>query len=223
MPTSCGTAITTDGPARLARILRVLTHVEAAASRGLLLSVLLCALALPAHGEGVCGDANADMSVNSSDALAALETGIGAGDCPVCICDVDQIGGVIATDALLILRFGVGHAIVLSCSVCPNPFAGIYMGTYEGVVTPLGDVDGFLDFVVDDQGFFTGDGMSASGQTTFEFDGMLEPDGSFESMGSLGTFTALFSGQFAQGSASGSWEIEGGVGSGTWDATLVEP
>jgi hypothetical protein len=186
----------------------------------------MLALLAPVAAHALCGDANGDAFVNSSDALGALETGIGAGECPACVCDVDQLGGIVATDALLILKFGVGQNVVLVCIECPNPFAGAYTGTYEGMVNPIGQVTGVLDFLVDDAGAFTGNGESASGQTTFEFEGTLEPDGSFESGGTFGTnvlIDATFVGQFDEDGASGTWSFDEAVGSGTWQASRVVP
>jgi hypothetical protein len=65
----------------------------------------------------VCGDANGDGSVTSSDALAALKAAVGlASPCTLGICDVDSSGFVLASDALRILRKGVGQMVTLNCT-----------------------------------------------------------------------------------------------------------
>lgn len=57
----------------------------------------------------------------ASDALAILRTAIGSLRCRLCICDVDDTGSVVATDALITLKRAVGQAITLNCpSVGPT-------------------------------------------------------------------------------------------------------
>lgn len=65
-----------------------------------------------------CGDANRDDKLTAADALAALRTAVGAGQCDVCLCDVDSSGAVFASDALAILRAAVGQAVDLICVPC---------------------------------------------------------------------------------------------------------
>ena len=65
-----------------------------------------------------CGDADVSGDVNASDALITLVTGVGAGDCPECICDVNSSGEINATDGLEVLQFGVGQPVVLNCILC---------------------------------------------------------------------------------------------------------
>jgi hypothetical protein len=50
--------------------------------------------------------------------LMALVAAVGAGSCPLCICDVDSSGVTTATDALSILRRAVGQPIALMCVAC---------------------------------------------------------------------------------------------------------
>ncbi len=69
-------------------------------------------------GQGICGDANNDTNVNATDALITLQTGVGAGSCPLCVCDVNSSTDTNATDALLALQFGVGQPVVLNCVPC---------------------------------------------------------------------------------------------------------
>jgi hypothetical protein len=55
------------------------------------------------------------------DALHALRTSVGTKSCNDCVCDVDSSGGESPTsvsDALRLLRFSVGQAVVLTCPVC---------------------------------------------------------------------------------------------------------
>ena len=65
-----------------------------------------------------CGDADVDGSVTATDALFALQAGVGAAECVECRCDVNAAGGVSATDALLILRAAVGEPVTLTCPPC---------------------------------------------------------------------------------------------------------
>jgi len=67
----------------------------------------------------LCGDANSDGVRTATDALIALQTGVGANNCAPCVCDVSGMNGVAATDALVILQFSVGQAVALNCpSIC---------------------------------------------------------------------------------------------------------
>jgi hypothetical protein len=68
--------------------------------------------------EILCGDAGANGSVLSSDALSALREAVGTGDCVACVCDANGVGGITAADALLILRKAVGQDVLLSCPLC---------------------------------------------------------------------------------------------------------
>jgi len=65
-----------------------------------------------------CGDANGDQRLSASDALIALKTGVGSGNCLACVCDVDASGTINATDALGILRVAVGQSVLLGCLPC---------------------------------------------------------------------------------------------------------
>ncbi|HET9062350.1 MAG TPA: hypothetical protein VFO62_03585, partial [Candidatus Binatia bacterium] len=74
---------------------------------------------LVARGEiFTCGDADVDGRVTATDALVALQAGVGAAECAECRCDVNSAGGISATDALLILRAAVGEPITLICPSC---------------------------------------------------------------------------------------------------------
>jgi len=74
------------------------------------------------RGEAVlCGDANVDGTIAATDALVALQAGVGAAECLQCRCDVNAAGGVSATDALLILSAAVGQPVMLDCPPCGSP------------------------------------------------------------------------------------------------------
>jgi hypothetical protein len=68
--------------------------------------------------EAVCGDASGDGQITATDALTTLNAAVGAGQCLLCICDVDSSGGIAATDALLLLNFAVGQDVNLTCPAC---------------------------------------------------------------------------------------------------------
>ncbi len=64
----------------------------------------------------LCGDANADGLLSSTDALATLQAAVaGAGSCDPRRCDVDGNGVVSVTDALLVLKAAVGQSVDLRC------------------------------------------------------------------------------------------------------------
>jgi len=72
-----------------------------------------------ARGEVVlCGDADIDGTIAATDALVALQAGVGAAECAECRCDVNSAGGISATDALVILRAAVGQPVTLACPPC---------------------------------------------------------------------------------------------------------
>jgi hypothetical protein len=62
----------------------------------------------------VCGDAGGDGDVTASDALAALQAGVGLAECALAACDVNCSGGVSAIDALMILRAATG-SLAIEC------------------------------------------------------------------------------------------------------------
>ncbi|HXC51515.1 MAG TPA: DNRLRE domain-containing protein [Candidatus Limnocylindrales bacterium] len=63
---------------------------------------------IPGCSETLCGDANDDGKLTASDALTALRTAVGAGNCELARCDYNGDGKVNASDALAILRVAVG-------------------------------------------------------------------------------------------------------------------
>lgn len=75
---------------------------------------------------GNCGDPIADATetaasdatagiVTSSDALYILQAAVGELTCQLCICDVNDNGGISATDALLTLVAATGGPVSLTC------------------------------------------------------------------------------------------------------------
>jgi hypothetical protein len=65
-----------------------------------------------------CGDATDDGAATATDALIALEAGVGSASCATCVCDTDSSGDTTATDALAILQNSVGLEIPLACTEC---------------------------------------------------------------------------------------------------------
>jgi hypothetical protein len=70
-------------------------------------------------GEQRCGFPVTDgAKPAASDALRALRVAVGNGECDLCVCDVNDNGGVTTTDALVILRAAVGLDVSLDCPPC---------------------------------------------------------------------------------------------------------
>jgi len=71
--------------------------------------------------EGVaalCGDADSNEAVSSTDALITLNTAVGLATCETCVCDVNSSGGVSALDAQILLSAAVGLPADLVCPAC---------------------------------------------------------------------------------------------------------
>jgi hypothetical protein len=66
----------------------------------------------------LCGDADSDGAVTSTDALAALQAAVGSTFCAPCICDVDDSGGITASDARGLLAVATGLPLELACPAC---------------------------------------------------------------------------------------------------------
>jgi len=66
----------------------------------------------------ICGDADSNDAVSSTDALLALFAAVGSALCEPCVCDVNSSGGVTAVDAQLLLSAAVGLPADLVCPVC---------------------------------------------------------------------------------------------------------
>ena len=77
--------------------------------------------AIEAFVPPACGDASDDGNLSATDALLALQTGVGAGTCPTCVCDVDGSGDTNSSDALFILQSSVGQQVDLNCQMCLPP------------------------------------------------------------------------------------------------------
>lgn len=112
----------------------------------LVTSAVLAAVVIPgAEGTALaalsplsCGDADRDGSVTSTDALLALQAGIGVVYCDDCLCDASGGSGVTATDSLMLLQSAVGGQAPLDCTACDasvcgdstrTPFRGAPLGT----------------------------------------------------------------------------------------------
>lgn len=54
----------------------------------------------------------------TSDALFVLKTAVAAKTCDLCVCDVNNSGGISATDALVDLKKAVGQQVDLNCPAC---------------------------------------------------------------------------------------------------------
>ncbi len=66
----------------------------------------------------VCGDANDDGKVTTTDSLIVLKAAVNPGvECPLIACDVDNSGDLSTTDALKVLKKAVGADIQLVCPV----------------------------------------------------------------------------------------------------------
>lgn len=65
-----------------------------------------------------CGDATLNNGLTASDALATLLVAVGRRSCELCICDVDNSGSIVATDALIILAAVVAGEQPTGCAPC---------------------------------------------------------------------------------------------------------
>ena len=67
---------------------------------------------------GYCGNPVSGVSAGTattSDALYILRVAVGQGTCEPCVCDVNDSGGISASDALLTLAASVGGPVSLTC------------------------------------------------------------------------------------------------------------
>ena len=69
----------------------------------------------------VCGDADSDGTLGSTDALIALYAAVGSAFCEACVCDVNTSGDVTATDAQAVLAAAVALPVELVCPPCGGP------------------------------------------------------------------------------------------------------
>lgn len=72
----------------------------------------------PVDPPALASSGSLGRAVTASDALNILLVAVGADDCPLCICDVDDSGAVTATDALAVLAHAVGQNVALTCPPC---------------------------------------------------------------------------------------------------------
>jgi cysteine-rich repeat protein len=80
-------------------------------------AALMMAPAVASAAKGDCGQPQTDgANPTATDCLYILKTAVGAVTCtPTCVCDVNNSGGVSATDALTCLKKAVGQAVTLDC------------------------------------------------------------------------------------------------------------
>ncbi|HYC54440.1 MAG TPA: hypothetical protein VEL28_05840 [Candidatus Binatia bacterium] len=77
---------------------------------------------IPAVCPNDCGDpALVHGVITAVDAGAILRTSVGLRQCALCVCDVDDSGAVMATDALLDLQFAIGLPVTLDCPQVSDP------------------------------------------------------------------------------------------------------
>jgi hypothetical protein len=57
----------------------------------------------------------------ATDALFVLRAAVGLASCDVCLCDPDDSGLVVASDALTVLKFAIGQPVALACPTCAIP------------------------------------------------------------------------------------------------------
>lgn len=69
--------------------------------------------------KGDCGQpASLGDGPAASDALFVLKSAIDVLECALCICDVDDSGSVLTSDALRTLKGAVGQPVVFGCPLC---------------------------------------------------------------------------------------------------------
>jgi len=66
----------------------------------------------------LCGDADSNDAVSSTDALITLYAAVGSTFCPLCLCDVDTSGAITASDAQAVLGAAAGLPVELICPAC---------------------------------------------------------------------------------------------------------
>jgi len=76
-------------------------------------------------GPNFCGDADANISYSTVDALRVLQSSVGTLDCAVERCDVDRSGHIATGDALAVLKRAVGLPGTLLCDPPPGSTCGL--------------------------------------------------------------------------------------------------
>jgi hypothetical protein len=66
-----------------------------------------------------CGDPDGNGRTTAGEALLALQTAVGFGTCPLCLCDINNSGTVTTADALGMLRAATNLPAALNCPSCP--------------------------------------------------------------------------------------------------------
>jgi hypothetical protein len=111
--------------------------------------------------DALCGDANRDRKVTSTDALAALRTAVGTSNCPLVRCDFNGDESIKAGDALQILRTGVGQTTNPNCFPSTMKF-GFPIDFFETTTVDLNYLLG-LPVTVDQAGVVTHLGLIGRG------------------------------------------------------------
>jgi hypothetical protein len=91
------------------------------------------ATALSAAGQE-CGDPTDDEKTTAADALYALRAATALEECDPCVCDADDSGEVVTSDALLLLSLATGADVDLECPSCVTTTT-----TLEPFRVPCGD------------------------------------------------------------------------------------
>lgn len=93
----------------------------------LALSVVLTA-APSFAAKGDCGQpSSTGATPKSSDSLFALKAAVGTNACDLCVCDVTNDSKITSTDALKILKKGVGQDVTLTCPACVPALTGVVL------------------------------------------------------------------------------------------------
>jgi hypothetical protein len=66
----------------------------------------------------LCGDADSNDQITSTDALLTLNAAVGSTVCEACVCDVNSSGAITAVDAQILLSAAVGLPPEPVCPVC---------------------------------------------------------------------------------------------------------
>lgn len=97
-------------------------------------ATVLCASPRAYALDALCGDANRDGQIKSSDAQLALRVAVESATCPLFFCDYNGDDKITATDALLILREAVGQTVVAKCPPAPTTPLLWDQGTWDQVL-----------------------------------------------------------------------------------------
>jgi len=116
-------------------------------------------------GGPVCGSADGDSDVTTTDALLIMQAATGSLDCEPCICEVDGSGTITTTDALLVLSASINPAVELFCPSCgltpttipalPGALLTVSIDAAPGASGSVADGDGNISCVPGCDQFYT--------------------------------------------------------------------